>query len=554
MFEAEDIDIDRFYYNPLYRDYIFNFSRLKKYFQYDYRKIESYRKRKVDIAGSYKDSKRNRVASALKKYNLKLKCSKKTVENIDRLEDNNTLVIIGGQQPGLLTGPIFIIYKILTIIRLSKFFEEDLKVPVIPLFWNASDDNNLKAVGDLKLIGNRITNIKLDLSGVREKTRFSNIYLEAERFIRLAEDIDRSLDPSTHKPGIMDFIKSCLDITLKNFSDREGRVNISSFFSVIISRMFSEYGLVVIDPADKGLKELSLELLEYNIRHYRETTGLITDAGRRLEKDGYHAQLNPVPGALDFFWDDGGVRKKIFSGENDSFLIGGAGIEGNALIRKIKKDIANVSLNVVLRPLFEDSILPVLCIVCGPGEVSYFSQLKTVYDDAGLKLPIIYPRLSATIIDKNIAMIMEKEGLAWEDLEPGKELALRNIISKRMGIDLETSMQGLEDNIFLDLKEMEERIFGDRMNISNSFDRIKRNIKKEIKVLSKKLNSEFKRQDDHLENRLDKLFMNIFPGGNLQEREASMINYLNKYGFKFLDFIYSGTRPLDFLHKFFKAN
>jgi uncharacterized protein YllA (UPF0747 family) len=258
-----------------------------------------------------------------------------------------------------------------------------------------------------------------------------------------------------------------------------------------------------------------------------------------------------VSGALDFFWDDGGIRKKIFPGESDHFLIDGAAIKENDLMQKIKKNTAGVSLNVVLRPLFEDSILPVLCIVCGPGEVSYFSQLKPVYDDAGLKLPIIYPRLSATIIDKNIAGIMEKEGLAWEDLEQGKELVLKKIISSRTGVDLESSMQGLEDNIFMDLKEMEERILGDRMNISNSFDRIKRNIKKEIKVLSKKLNSEFKRQDDRLENRLDKLFMNIFPGGNLQEREANIINYLNKYGFKFLDFIYSGARPLDFSHKFF---
>ena len=301
MFKVENINIDKFYYNSLYRDYIFNFPGLQKYFNYDYSKVESYHKRKDDIEKSFNGSNRKKIAPILKKYNLRLNCSQNTINNIDKLQADNTLVIIGGQQPGLVTGPIFIIYKIFTIIKLSRFFEKDLKVPVIPLFWNASDDDNLKQVGDLKLIGNEITSVKLDLSGVKGKTRFSNIYLEMGKFKRLVEDIGNTLDPSVHKQDIMDFIDSCLDITLKNFSGKEDKINISSFFSVIISRMFSEYGLVVIDPSDKDLKELSLEMVEYDIMYYQKITQAINSASSSLEKDGYHAQLNPTPEALDFF-------------------------------------------------------------------------------------------------------------------------------------------------------------------------------------------------------------------------------------------------------------
>ena len=92
------------------------------------------------------------------------------------------------------------------------------------------------------------------------------------------------------------------------------------------------------------------------------------------------------------------------------------------------------------------------------------------------------------------------------------------------------------------------------MNIANSFDRIKKNIKKEIKVLNKKLNSGFKAQHDYIENGLDKAFMNIFPEGRLQEREVNILNYINKYGFGFLENIYSGFKPLEFSHKFFKVD
>ncbi len=554
MFEVEDINIEKFYYNSLFRDYIFNFSRLQKYFQYDHRKIESYRARKEDIINSFNGSKRSRIASILKDYNLKLMCSKKTVENIDKLRENNTLIIIGGQQPGLATGPIFMIYKIITIIKLSRFLEKDLKVPIIPLFWNASDDDNMDHVGELKLLGRELKSIKIDLSGIKEKTRFSDIYLEAGRFKKLAEDIGRSLDPSSHKQDIMDFTNDSLDILLNNLSAQNGKASISSFFSVIISRMFSKYGLVVIDPGDKGLKELSLDLLEFDIKHHGKINKLITSTGRQLEEDGYHAQLKPVPDTLDFFLNDGGIRKKIFSGENNNFLIGGAGIEEKDLLKKIKKDISGISLNVVLRPLFEDSILPVLCIVCGPGEVSYFSQLKPVYDEAGLKLPIIYPRLSATIIEKNIARIMKKTGLAVSDMLEGKELALKKLIGRQMKTSLGALMQELEESIFTDIGEMENKISGEGMNIANSFDRIKKNIKKEIKVLNKKLNSGFKAQHDYIENGLDKAFMNIFPEGRLQEREVNILNYINKYGFGFLENIYSGFKPLEFSHKFFKVD
>jgi len=550
MIESKGINTEKFYYNHLFRDYIFNFENVGEYYQYDYRNIGGYKKRVLDLKTGYDKENRSKIYSILKDYNKNIGCSQKTIENIEKLKSPKSAVIIGGQQPGFLTGPIFIIFKILTILKVSSYFEKELKIPIIPCFWNASDDNSFNQIDNLNVINKEITNIKLDLSDFDQKTRYSDIYLAYGRFKEAIEKLESILYSTSFKTEIMDFYKNVLANALKNCSNTKGEINVSSFFSAVITEMFSGYGLVIIDPADVELKKLSCNLLEFDMSKHYQISHLINSTGKKLNSCGYHSQLSSTPGTLDFFYGVDGIRKKIYSDSDNLFEISDKRYNKKEFWDLMIKKPAAISLNVILRPLLQDKLLPVLCSICGPGESSYFAQLKPVYNLYGFKMPVIYPRFSATVVEKKIKKLIVKLKITDLELESSKEEIIRQAVSKRLKIDMGKLVPDLESDIQIKLEKL-EKVFSDlEMNISSSFDRIKRNIKKEIKVLNKKLYSELKRQNKFTVEGINKIYMNIFPNNNLQEREINIISYLNRYGFDFIDDLYSAVKPLDFRHKF----
>ncbi len=554
MISPRGINIKRFYSNDLFKDYIFDFKNLMEFYEYDYRNMGDYRKRISDIETYYDEKNRIKICDILKDYNNKIGCGKRTLENIDILKRKGSVVVIGGQQPGFLTGPLLVVFKILTVLKLSSYFKKELKVPVIPCFWNASDDSDFNQINNVKIINGKIENIELDLSDIDPKTRYSDIYLDPERIkktIRKLEEILRSTDFTSE---IVDFFNSSLEDIVKNCSDVEGRINISSFFSSLIVKMFSDHGIVIVDPASIELKKLSLDLLWFDMESHGKIEDLITSTGRMLDSLGYHIQLSSAPDTLDFFFKSGSSRIKIYAEDNEWFRISIDRYYKKELQDLVRGNPGDVSLNVVLRPLLQDRSLPVLCSVCGPGEVSYFAQLKPVYKIMDMKMPVIYPRFSATVIENRIKKLILELKIQDTELGYGREEVIKKAIDNDLKGSLSRSIRSFENDIKKRLEKLEKNFESNKMNVSSSFDRIKRNIKREIEVLQKKIYSEYKKQNEFVVKSVDKIFFNIFPNGNLQEREINIINYLNKYSFRFINDLYDSVKPLDFLHKFLEIN
>jgi len=548
MIKLTEIHEDKFYYSNLYKDYIYNFPKVRRHYQYNYQKIESYQKRIQDIKDSYDQKLRLKLSNILRFYNESLGCSSKTIENIESLKDDDAYVVIGGQQPGLLTGPIFIIYKILTVLKLSSFLEEELKVKVVPCFWNASDDSNLEHVNRLSIINNDLVKIFLDSSTVNKGTRFSDILLSADVFKELINKLENFLNPSDFKPKIISFLNSCLPRSDGSF--KNDVISISFFFSCIISRLFSKYGLVVIDPGCYKLKKLSYMLLMSDLEDYGKKNKIISARGNELKKDGYHAQLNSGNNALNFFWSIDGVRKRVTADRKGYFKLGNKTIKKEELASHLKDEINNASLNIVLRPLLQDSILPVIASVCGPGEVSYFAQLKEVYNLYGIKLPPIYPRFSATVMENKTIKALGRLNIKRKDMAIDKDIMVKRVLNGKSDLNFDKMIMDFEKDVMVRLGELEESIANLEIDTGSSFDRIKKNIKKEMKVLEKKITAGYKKKNNYIIAMVDKIYLNLFPDGNLQERELNIFNYLNKYDFSFIDRLYVKLKPLDFSHKF----
>jgi len=549
MIRVSEITLERFYNNPLYRDYIFNFDNLQDRFQYDYRKLESYKENASRTKNCYNDKFRNEIAAILKKYNIRLNCNSKTLEYIESLKDKDSVVIIGGQQPGFLGGPAYIIYKILTILKLSSYLAEKLNIRVVPCFWNASDDSNFDNINNLYFLGQELKKIDLDLTDYRsnkpgstgKQTRFSDLYFPSLAVKNQINEFAGLLPETEFKPKIFNLLQDCLDVTLSNFNQKAG-LSISSFFSAIISRIFSGYGLVVIDPGVPELKKLSAKILEFDVTNHVKINKIIKENGSLLVRRGYHSQLNESLNidSLNFFQSASGSRVKIMETDEDK------------LIDIIDNEILKLNLNVVLRPLFQDWLLPVVCTVCGPGEVSYFAQLKEIYDMAEIGMPVIYPRFSATIIENKISSLLEKIGIRQEDFELGKETLKKKILLADKGKEIDELLVNFQNDVMFKLENLKKTITIKNINTVSSFDRVEKNIRKELGTLYKKIYSDIKKRDSFISDAVDRIYLNLFPDYRLQERVVNIFNYINKYDFGFLDSIYNEIIPMSFLHKFIK--
>ena len=549
MIRIKEMTSKKFYYNSLFNDYVFNFDNLQDRFQYDYRKLESYKENASRTKNCYDDKFRNEIAAILKKYNGRLNCSSKTLENIESLKDKDSVVVIGGQQPGFLGGPAYIIYKILTILKLSSFLQEKLNIRVIPCFWNASDDSNFDNINNLYFLGHELKKIDLNLTDYRlnksdsnsKQIRFSDIYFPQITVKNIINEFASLLSDTEFKPKIFNLLQDCLDVTLFNFNQKDG-LSISSFFSAIISRIFSSYGLVIIDPGVPEFKKLSAKILKFDVTNHVKINKIIKENGGLLVRRGYHSQLNESLNidSLNFFQSASGSRVKIMEAKE------------NKLIDIIDNEILSLNLNVVLRPLFQDWLLPVVCTVCGPGEVSYFAQLKEIYNMAEIGMPVIYPRFSATIIENKISLVLEKIGIQGEDFELGKETLKKKILLADKGKEIDELLINFQNDIMLKLENLKKTITIKNINTDSSFDRVEKNIRKELEILYKKIYSDIKKRDSFISDAVDRIYLNLFPDSMLQERVVNIFNYINKYDFGFLDSIYNEIIPMSFSHKFIK--
>lgn len=481
--------------------------------------------------------------------NNKLGAGEKTLENISRFSQKDSIVVIGGQQPGLLTGSSYIIYKIITVLRLSSFIQEKTGTKTIPCFWNASDDSSLDQSNNLGLLTDEYKKIKIDTSKIAEGTRLSNIFLPDSYYHDLIEEFTSLLSGAGQDEGAGRFLRETLD-DWKKIRQIKGNIGLAELFSFIILKLFSRWGPVIIDPSHAGFKKMGLSFLGWDIDEHTSINKSIKGRGLKLKEAGYHAQLVPNEDALDFFMNNREIREKVEVLPGKIYKTKDRNHEKESLLEEAEKDPSSVSWNVVLRPLVQDTLFPVAAAVCGPGEVSYFSQMGGVYDHKGIRMPVIYPRFSATLVEDPISGSMKRSGVEARHLEKAEDETLKTVLKEDETSKIEGIIDGLGKEIRGRIERVEDELKDSGLDTGSSFDRIKRNLSREVEVLLKKIYSALKKKNQPLIKNIRKIYLNLLPDGGLQERKINIFYYLNKYGIDMISSLYKAYVPLEHGHRF----
>ncbi len=481
---------------------------------------------------------RERLVEILKRQNEDYDCSEQAQENIHALKDTQTCVVVTGQQVGLFSGPLYTIYKAITAIKLAEDLSGKLDTRVVPVFWLASDDHDFREINHAYIINknNVIEEITHGHPGLDRKVPVSEIILSPD----ISECIRRLAD-SQHDTDFKDDV-----LTLLLSAYKPGR-SVSDAFAYWLTALFRPFGLILIDASQQKVKELGHDLFYAELSDHSPSTRQVLQASSELQKAGYHVQveLRDDQTCNVFYVEEERLSLKL---ENDGFIIKGLNrrISRSDLLALVRDQPHVFSPNVILRPLFQDSILPTIAYVAGPGEIAYFAQLEGVYRHFDVHMPIVYPRAMATLVEKKIRAVLEKQHLGVQDTWRGIDELIREQVDEQMPRSLNQAIARVESHIDEDFPIIEREMGEYYPDLKKTTEIIRARMHQHIADLNKKIEKALKKENEIAIQQLRKACANLFPDGRIQERVLNITPFLIKYNTEMIGELY---RALD-IHQF----
>ncbi len=526
----------------LFLDYLYEYNKVSKFYKTNFRNKEEFLNIFKAVSESNKTD-REILVSLIETQYQGLSPSEKTRQNLELLKSKKTLTVVTGQQLGLLGGPLYTVYKIITAIKLSNYLSErydDYKF--IPVFWLEGDDHDFNEIRHINLINdqNDFQRFNYDQEVPEDEDRrsvgFININDTVNNFL---EEIKNNVRNTEFTPALFEKLK---DIYSPGKQLKEA-------FKELTFWLFDQYGIIIFDPQDKKIKELMRPLFKNELTNFRKHTEKIVSVSAELE-DFYHAQVKVRPVNLFYSTDGGRFLIEPVDVDNEFRLKNKRKrFSYDELISLIDSEPENFSANVLLRPVCQDYILPTAFYVGGPSEIAYFAQVLPLYDFYDIQPPVIYPRSSATIVEKNIASIIEKYNLSLNQIFWDPEKLKESVLASLSNITIDEIFSDTTNKIDLSLDQLKEKLFDFDKTISDASTKYRQKILSYLDELKGKAIDSQKRKYETTLRQIDKLSATLFPAGSLQEREINFIYFANKYGVEVVNKIFEELAINKFEHQ-----
>jgi bacillithiol biosynthesis cysteine-adding enzyme BshC len=295
--------------------------------------------------------------------------------------------------------------------------------------------------------------------------------------------------------------------------------------------LLSELPILFVDAANPDLKEASLPFLLKELEEAEEHEALLHRVASHLEMDGYDIQVPILEGGVNLFFEGPAGRDRLYRSGSD-FRLNHADekLSLEEIRVRAEADPSLLSPNVLLRPVAESVLFPTVSYVAGPGELAYYAQIKEFFHSHGVRMPVIFPRHSVTLLETKVRKVLDKFHLAVDGLDrPYHELAaeiareevppevrralgeIRGVIGKGSGA-LTKAAQGIDSTLKGPVSHARNAAF-------SAFDEAERKILQAVK-----------RQNEIALGQLEKAQQNLFPLGKPQERVLNSFYYLSRYG------------------------
>ncbi|MDQ0184929.1 bacillithiol biosynthesis cysteine-adding enzyme BshC [Cytobacillus sp. FSL R5-0569] len=533
--------------NRFATEYTAQDEKIQPYFHYRYNHISDL-KRRIEELGQRNFS-RDKLVSHISDFMNGFPTSEKVQESLKKLNDDKSVVVIGGQQAGIMTGPLYSIHKVISIIAFAKEKERELNIPVVPVFWIAGEDHDYQEVNHIYRYENNQMKKLVYPESPNDKKMVSNIAIDSDVCIKWVDDIIESFGETAFTKDIMSFIHKAIEQS-KTYVD---------IFAHLIMGMFKEHGLLLVDSGNAQLRQLEKGILAEQIKASTKMTTAVLENQQRLQADGYAKMLEISENAANLFYYDEVFKERIlldYNHQTQCFVNTDAKISFTLeeMLTMAETTPEKLSNNVVTRPLTQELLFPTLAFIAGPGEIAYWAELQKVFEQFSLKMPPLVPRLNFTILERAIESEMTELGLQLEDV-------LMNGTEERKNQFLQSVQSKERDEILSELQAKIEESYKQLLAYTSEKEKgmyplVEKNqalVQKQIAFIQTKFKQSTEQKYTNILSKFDRIQSSVKPDGIPQERVWNGLYFINKYGLSFFSRILDHELPFDGTHKVMKV-
>ena len=509
------------FFSHLVNDYLSNSADIKSFYHYppDITGITQ----AIDERCKYPINRKTLVATLTKQYTNLTKFSK-TEENIQLLLKENTFTVCTAHQPNLLTGYLYFIYKILHAIKLAEELSKAHPGKhFVPVFYMGSEDNDIEELGTFRFRGDKNVWDGNGQSGAVGR-------MSTKELKPILDGLFKLFGP----PG-----KNCdmlQDMLAKAYLQHN---TIAEATHYLVNELFGRYGLVVLNPDEAALKTGFIPVMQDELLH-QTAFPVITN---QIEKLAAHYKIQAHPRQINLFYLTDKIRERIET-KGDKWIAVNTSIQWTKaeILDELKQHPERFSPNVMLRGLYQETILPNVAFIGGGAEVAYWLQLQPLFGHYKVFYPCILLRQSVLWVSNTQSKLRRSLELSIADIFKQEAQLMREYISKHSTDQWQTQGEAIAiEHIFQSLKTKASSL---DPTLKSSAEAALAKMKRQLSVLeTKMLRAEKKKMQTQL-SRITKLKKSLFPDSSLQERVENFSEYYLQYGPSFFDMIKEDIDPL----------
>ena len=512
------------YFSKLIVDYLDEKPELKSLYN-RFPKLENFKEQIEEKSSNFNSNDNNRrqiLVSELEKQYANFEISNATKNHIKLLNNSNTFTVTTGHQLNLFTGPLYFIYKIVSTINLCKQLKKEYpNHDFVPIYWMATEDHDFQEINYFNFKEKKIQ-WQSETSG--PVGRLST------------EGLKEVLSQFSNEVGTNENAKYLRELFEKSYLNH---FNLAAATRYLANELFKEEGLVILDGDSVALKKTFVPYIKEELLN-QTSFQKVTETANQLSD--YKIQVNPRE--INLFYIENTLRERIVL-ENGIYKVNNTSktFTESEILVELENHPEKYSPNVILRPLYQEVILPNLCYIGGGGELAYWLELKSNFEANNITFPMLLLRNSVVTATAKQVEKADKLDLSYADLFANQQELFDQKTKEFSKFTIDFSEQ----------KEVLKNQFEALYVIANQTDKsfsgaVKAQESKQIKGLEnlekRLLRAEKQIHKDRLQ-RVLALQNEIFPNQSLQERKANFSEFYLEYGDAFLKKILSELKPLE---------
>lgn len=501
------------------KDYVNGSEECERFLDYPFINEDKFRRRVDELLS--RSFQREQLADYFSGVHHHLSYENKAMAQIEKLRLPESVVVVGGQQAGLLTGPLYTVYKAMSIIILAKQQEEQLNIPVVPIFWIAGEDHDLDEIR--YVFKEKAGSWKKHMLAESAKSKSaSNTKLNQDELHKWLKAVFASLPETAHTNSLIAAVES--------FADQSSTY--VNFFTKIMNWFFGKEGLLLLDAHDPAIRRLEIAYFEKLINEVEEVQIAQQRGAKAFAEAGYGQPIITEADNAHLFLEVDGERKRL-DYQLPLFVVKGSKqtFSKKELIQELHQHPERFSNNVVTRPLMQEWLLPVLAFISGPGELLYWATLKNVFHHFQTRIPPIVPRYQATFVPKALGKWLDDSNYELEPFLEGKMEELREawlaganrFPIKEVLREVRTGIRNQHTPLRELAKEMDQTLAA----LSEKNAAI---IESQLRFLEQKMESFVRQSHDHVLSKFNEMGRWLSPLDRPQERVFHPILLLNMIG------------------------